>query len=85
MSSDKRRLKLRLRRLQETFQALGKDPNAKGNYSRKCLTNDRIRGQIADTRLRQDREETDSASEEGQALEDADTPGDIADIWAEVT
>ena len=30
MSSDKRRLKLRLKRLQETFQCLGKDPNAKG-------------------------------------------------------
>jgi hypothetical protein len=30
MSSDKRRLKLRLKRLQETFQSLGKDPNAKG-------------------------------------------------------
>jgi hypothetical protein len=31
MSSDKRRIKLRLKRLQETFQSLGKDPNAKGN------------------------------------------------------
>jgi|LauGreDrversion4_2_1035121.scaffolds.fasta_scaffold348355_1 hypothetical protein len=30
MSSDKRRLKLRMQRLQETFQILGKDPNAKG-------------------------------------------------------
>jgi len=84
MSSDKRRLKLRLRRLQETFQALGKDPNAKGNNSRKCLTKDRIRGQIVDTRLRQDREEIDSSSEEGQASEAADKAGDLADIWAEV-
>ena len=30
MASDKRRLKLRLKRLQETFSQLGKDPNAKG-------------------------------------------------------
>ena len=83
MSSDKRRLKLRLRRLQETFQALGKDPNAKGNTPA-VHQSFRIRGEILDTRLRQDCEEADSAPEEGQASEAADTPGDIADIRAEV-
>jgi hypothetical protein len=32
MSSDKRRLKLRLKRLQDMYSSLGRDPNAKGNH-----------------------------------------------------
>jgi hypothetical protein len=49
MASDRRRLKLRLKKLQETYQSLGKDPNAK-EYEVKSLSLDFdkvVRKQIA--------------------------------------
>lgn len=51
MSSDKRRLKLRVQRLQTMYQCLGKDPNAKGNSVISLTLSARIRSKVFDNGL----------------------------------
>ena len=48
MSSGKMRLKLRLRRLQDMYKQLGRDPNAKGNHTNNNFIEYEIKSIIVD-------------------------------------